>query len=262
MEPRARETAVATVKVFEWRPHKEGMSEGLDPFDPEEWGDKPGCSAFETALEMRARGVLAPGALPVLDAHLTACDACRDHAARLRRVDASLVATAAAPDWRRLREKMNAALQETRRTPWLLVCVGLGLAAVYSALSLHFTRRLPPLKVFLLSIPVCVAAGIFGTYLRARRLRRLLAEPDQIAAYRRWIEISLKGLRRMRWWMPLYALWPLFQAVPNYRRYAHGDAASGALALMGIFASLTFAGLIIWSIRQARRLAAELAELH
>src|SRR5690349_13513327 len=105
------------------------MNEGFDPFDPEEWGDRPGCSAFETALEMRERGALAFGAVPVLEAHLGACDACRDHAARLRRIDASLVATVAAPDWRRLRDKMETALKDTRRTPWLLGCVGLGLAA-------------------------------------------------------------------------------------------------------------------------------------
>jgi hypothetical protein len=118
----------------------------------------------------------------------------------LRRVDASLVATAVAPDWRGLREKMDAALKETRRTPWLLGGVGIGVAALYSALSLIFTQRLPAMKVFLLSIPLLVAMGVFGTYLRGRRLRRLLAEPDVIAAYRRWVEMGLTSLRRMRWW--------------------------------------------------------------
>ena len=32
------------------------MADAFDPFDPDEWGDKPECSAFETALDMRARG--------------------------------------------------------------------------------------------------------------------------------------------------------------------------------------------------------------
>ena len=239
-----------------------GMSDGFDPFDPEEWGDRPECNAFEAALEMRARGALASDALPVLDAHLTACDACRDYAARLRRVDASLVATAVAPDWRALREKMDAALKETHRTPWLLACIGVAVAALYSALSMFFTRRLPPVIVLLLPIPLLVSAGVFGVYLRRRRLRRLLAEPDAIAAYRRWVEMGVKGLRRMRWWIPLYSIIPAFRAVGNYQRFAEGDPAFGPFAVMNAVAFLAFIYVMIWCWRHLRRLKAELAELH
>jgi hypothetical protein len=42
------------------------IADAFDPFDPDEWGDKPVCSAFETALNMRGRGALSASAIPAV----------------------------------------------------------------------------------------------------------------------------------------------------------------------------------------------------
>jgi anti-sigma factor RsiW len=236
------------------------MSQGFDPFDPEEWGDKPGCSAFETALEMRRRGALAPGAVPVLDAHLAACDACRDHALLLGRVDASLLATAASPpDARRLRAKLDDAFKQSRRAPWIAAGIGLVGSA---ALLLIFGRRMAHYRWLLfLNIPLLVLTGSLASYTHVIRLRRLLAEPDAVVAYRRWLE---GGLKRMRW-LPLAMALNAFVIAPpmrgNWRRYAAGDARAGVYLFVGIVGIVLMVLVLIMEWRHRRRMKAELAEL-
>jgi hypothetical protein len=236
------------------------MSQGFDPFDPEEWRDKPGCSAFETALEMRERGALESSAVPVLDAHLEACDACRDHAARLSRVDASLAATAASPDTRRLRGKLDEALKRSRRTPW--VVAGIGLIAGAATLWLFGGPLLAHPRWFLLTIPLPIVSGSLASYTQVIRLRRLLAEPDAVGAYRRWLEGSLKRMRWLPLAMAFYVPVIAFPMRSNWQRYAAGNARAGLYVLMGIFGSVTLALSLIISQRQARRMAAELAQMN
>lgn len=235
------------------------MSQGFDPFDPEVWKDKPGCSAFETALEMRERGALEPSSVPVLDAHLEACDECRNHASRLSRVDASLAATVASTDTRRLRGKLDEALKRSRRTPWVVAGIGfIGGAAILW----FFGGRLAHPKWFLLTIPLPIVSGGLASYTHVIRLRRLLAEPDAVGAYRRWLEGSLKRMRWLPRAMAFYAPVIAFPMRSNWQRYAAGNARAGLYVLMGIFGSVTLALVLIFSRRQARRMAAELAQMN
>ena len=238
------------------------MRYGFDPFDPNEWGDKPGCSAFETALEMRQRGALAPAAVPVLDAHLAACDVCRDHAARLRRIDASLAATAAPPDARRAREQLDDELKATRRTPWLLAGVGLAMAVLIAAWLRRFGVPIAQQKWLLLFAPLLFALGGLGSRVRAVRLGRLLAEPDFVGAHRRWVEWNLKGTRRLRWLMLVNGVFAGLQLSGYAQRYDAGDASAGAYVVLSAVGLLGFVFVSIHSWRRARRLAAELAEMH
>ena len=235
------------------------MSQGFDPFDPAEWGDKPGCSAFETALEMRGRGALATGAVPVLDAHLAACDDCRDHGARLGRVDASLFASAASPDARRLRAKLDDALKETRRTPQMLAGIGLVAGAAMFCL---FGGRMAHHKWVLLPIPLVIASAGLGVYIRVLRLRRLLTEPDAVGAYRRWMEWNLKATRWLPWAVALNVPGLAFPLRANWHRYAAGNARAGVYVGLGLFAIVGWVVALIMSRRRAHRLSAELAEMH
>jgi len=191
------------------------MSQGFDPFDPAEWGDKPGCSAFEIALEMRGRGALAPSAVSVLEAHLAACDDCRDHAARLGRVDASLVASAVSPDARRLRGKLDDELKQSRRAPWVIACIGLAGAAMMLLLFARATARHTGLLLFtVLMLLFSAGFGVLISHTRVLRLRRLLAEPDSIGAYRRWAQSSLKAAR----WVSLAIGFYAFASIGWWRR--------------------------------------------
>jgi hypothetical protein len=235
------------------------MSQGFDPFDPEDWGDKPGCTAFETALEMRNRGALAAAAVPVLDAHLAACDTCRDHAARLRRVEASLAVSGPAPDARRLRSKLDEALKQSRRVPWVVAAIGIcGSAAMLWPLRGLLAHH----KWLLLPFPLLIASGGLASYMRVIRLRRLLAEPDTVGAYRRWLEGNLKGTRRLPWVMVLNVPGIAFPLRGHWKRYAAGNVGAGAYVLLGLLAIAAFAMALFLSWRQARRTAAELAQMH
>ncbi len=238
------------------------MNSEFDPFDPAEWGNKPGCSAFETALEMRQRGALAPAAVPVLDAHLSACDSCRDHAARLARVDASLVATAALPDARRLREKMDRELKKNRRMPWVFVGLGFATTLLGAALLPHIGGPMAQHKWLLLTIPLCLAAPALAFPIRSLRLRRLLAAHDTVGAFRRWTEWNLKGTRRAPWCMVPSVVMIAFQLPGNAHRYAAGKAPGAMTMISSILLFVFFVLLVITSRRQVRRLKAELAEMH
>ncbi|MES1205323.1 MAG: hypothetical protein ABUS79_05240 [Pseudomonadota bacterium] len=235
------------------------MTQEFDPFDPEDWGDKPGCTAFETALEMRNRGALAAAAVPVLEAHLAACDACRDHAARLRRVEASLVVSAPSPDARRLRAKLDAALNQSRRAPWVLTGIGIfGSAAVLSL----FGGLLAHHKWLLLPFPLLIASGGLASYTHVIRLRRLLAEPDTVAAYRRWLQGNLKRMRRVPWVLVLNGPAIAFPMRSNWHRYAAGNMRAGVSLFLGIFAIAALGVTLFLSWRQARQISAELAQMH
>ena len=239
------------------------MSQGFDPFDPQEWGDKPGCSAFEVALEMRGRGALAAGAVPVLEAHLAACDDCRDHAARLGRVDASLVATAAAPDVRRLRKKMDDELKESRRTPWMIGGIAfVGIAGMLVLFGRATAQHRGLLVFTLLVLLLTAGVGVLASHMRVLRLHRLLAEPDSVGAYRRWAESNLKAARSLPLAMVMNALVIALPMRSNMERYAAGDARAGVYVALGFLAIVFLALVCIISWRRTRRLKAELAELH
>jgi anti-sigma factor RsiW len=237
------------------------MSQGFDPFDPEEWGNKPGCSAFEVALEMRRRGALAAAAVPVLDAHLASCDDCRDHAARLGRVDASLVTSAVVPDVRRLREKMDDELRKTRLAPWVRAGIGLVMAVLFQALfRLAGLRTIP--VVGLVLIALCLAAtGYLGVSMRAHRLRRLLADPDAVNAYRGWLKSNIKTAR----WLP-WALIPNMviqgsKALGHAHRFAAGERRVWVFLLLEAFVVVGWGGVLVWNRIRVRRVKAELAEM-
>jgi hypothetical protein len=235
------------------------MSQEFDPFDPEHWGDKPGCSAFETALEMRKRGALALAAVAVLDTHLAACEACRDHADRLRRVEASLVLTAASPHALRLRAKLDEALKQSRRTPWVVTGTGI----LTTAAMLWLSGGLRADHTWLLwSFPLVIASAALASYTHAIRLRRLLAEPDTVGAYRRWLEGNLKRIRSMPWVVVLFGPAIAFPMRSNWQRYAAGQARAGVHVFLGIIAVGMLTFVIILSWRQARQMAAELAQMH
>jgi hypothetical protein len=241
------------------------MTDALDPFDPAEWGDKPGCSAFETALDMRAKGVLASSATPVLEAHLAACDSCRDYGARSRRVDALFAAASSgptSPDWLSLHQRLLDRLKETRRTPVLIGGSMLGVLFLWAGLSVFFTEKLPPVWVLVLTFVSAGLAAGYGLYLRGRRLRRLLAETDVIVAYRRWLEWSLKMSRRMNLWMPIYLLMVQLPVARSYRRLAHGDRRAGAPVILMAVAVALMVATLIFQNRAARRMKRELTELH
>ncbi len=239
------------------------MSEGFDPFDPDEWGDKTGCSAFETALEMRGRGALAPDAVAVLEVHLGVCDACRDHAARLGRVDASLAAAAAVPDARRLRGKMDDALKETRRrAPLMLVLAVFMMAVAIEVMFWIGGTPLLSLKALLLIFGMTLATSYLGLYIRARRLRRFLAETDVIGAYRQFLQGNIKALRMVPWTMILNVVIIAPNAQKAFQRYAVGVGRQGGYLILDLVSIvLIFVGVVsVW--RQRRRMKAELKELH
>ena len=238
------------------------MADAFDPFDPDEWGDKPECSAFETALDMQARCVLSASAIPVLEAHLAACDSCRDYEARSARVDASLGVVAGGPDWLRLREDFGKRLRRAHRMPIVMAGWILGVLSLFSAFSCLFTGQPPSWQSLTMSFAVTMLVIGCGVFIGIRRLRRMLTEPDPVAAQRRALEVSLKSSRHLNRWLPVYLAITLLKVLSGGSQLAQGDRGGGPLLLMGI---LGFAGMIyaiIWQRRRTRRIARELAEMH
>lgn len=238
------------------------MSEGFDPFDPDEWGDKPGCSAFETALEMRGRGALAPDAVAVLEVHLGACDACREHAVRLDRIDASLAATVPLPDARLLRGKMDDALRKTRRAPLMIAGAALVMAAAVQALFWVAGVPTIPVSVWLFALVLMLAASYAGLYIGVRRLRRFLAEPDVIGAYRRWLESNMKLARWLPWSMAMNAVILAPQVRRTLQRVTAGHAREGVYLLLELIGAVLMVVAVVTQWRRVRRMKAELKELH
>jgi hypothetical protein len=252
------------MKVVAASPHQGSMGDPFDPFDPNEWGDKPGCSAFEIALEMRARNALAISAMPVLEVHLAACESCQEYGGRVIRVDASLGAAAAAaiPDWTLMREKMRKTLRQTYRTPLVAGAVALGMLILCSTVNWLFTHRMPSPAWMALSFFATMLGASCGIFFRIRRLRRLLAEPDPVAAHRRWLGMSLKSLRRFNRWAPLYLVLMSLQLAGYYGRFSRGDRQGGASMVLVTVALIAALYVIVSQRRAARRLARELAEMH
>lgn len=185
------------------------MISTFDPFESEAWSDAPGCEAFELALAMRAQSALPPQAAPVLDAHLAACDACRDHAARMTILDSALTTqhdddALAAPSWDRVRDRLHADVQRyRRRAPWTIVLAGaggLGAIALAQALldpgPMRVVRMLSVLAVYL-------ALGGVVYAIARRRKQRLLEQYDVIATYRGELERRLRISRAGRWMWPV-----------------------------------------------------------
>jgi hypothetical protein len=238
------------------------MAEAFDPFDPDEWGDKPECSAFETALDMRARGALSASAIQVLEAHLAACDSCREYEARSARVDARLGAVAGGPDWVRLREDFRKGLRRAHRVPIVMAGWIIGVLSLFAALSWLFTGQPPSWRSLTFSFVVTMLVIGCGVFIRIRRLRRMLTEPDPVAAQRRALEASLKTSRHFNRWLPVYLVITLLRVLSAAGKLAQGDRGGGAVLLMGI---LCFAGVIyaiILQRRRTRQIARELAEMH
>jgi hypothetical protein len=216
------------------------------------------------ALEMRARGVLAPSAVPVLEAHLAACDACREYGARSRRVDTLLAGSSATKgtDWALVQAKFLDRLREIRRTYVLLMGAIIGVFLLYAGLSRVFGGRMPPVPVMALVLGTGALGGSIGLLMRRARLRRLLAEPDPVGAYRRWLKWNLKMWSRMKIWMPIYLIFMSWPVVRNHHQWLRGGLRTMApLVLTVIGWGMMIVALVIQH-RAARRMARELAELH
>jgi membrane protein YdbS with pleckstrin-like domain len=237
------------------------VSDTLDPFDPEEWGDKPECSAFETALDMRAQGVLAPTAIPVLEVHLATCDSCREYQARSARVDAVLGIAIAPPDWVRLREAFGKRLQRARRIPLVMACWILSILGSFVALTWLFTGQLPSWRILAESFVVTMLVIAYGFYVGVRRLRRMLTDPDPIAAERRALETRLRTARAQRWWLPLGLVMAFGQALAGFNQLGDANRNGGAQLVMWLLGAAGIVYVITWLRRDRRRVERELAEL-
>jgi hypothetical protein len=241
------------------------MTQTFDPFDPAEWVDKPGCEAFEMAIEMRARAALAPSAIQVLAAHLGACESCRAHGEAGDRLDAALAATIArAPaeiDWERSRRKLEQLIRRTRRAPWLATAAGLVGVALFAGLRLVTGQPVRATTLAMVLGLYCPFMAWIHFTVAARRTRDLLACPDVIAGYRAELEKSVS-----RWKI----IFPLMLISAGINLVEWIDALPGALGgdqralstliMQSILAPLMAAGSII-SLLTLRRERRELAEL-
>jgi hypothetical protein len=241
------------------------MSQSYDPFDPGNWADAPGCEAFEIALGMRARGALAPSAEPVLDAHLAACDSCRDFGARMQRVEAALARTNAetsAPSWEQVHKKLTADRNRYRKTmPWIfggmiVSFLGIGWAnAVFLG-----EKSVPATKVVIAAgLMSLLAAGIYS--LAMWRTRRFLEQRDLVAVYRSGLERAVEGFKTTRVFLLIffaYAVWGWIEdlsALIDERHHAGYWLVKSSL----LVAMVGLTSATMW--RAARKARRELAEL-
>jgi len=118
------------------------------------------------------------------------------------------------------------------------------------------------LKALLLIFGMTLATSYLGLYIRARRLRRFLAETDVIGAYRRLLQGNIKALRMVPWTMILNVVIIAPNAQKAFQRYAVGVGRQGGYLILDLVSIvLIFVGVVsVW--RQRRRMKAELKELH
>ncbi len=233
------------------------MTQTFDPFDPDAWTDAPGCEAFEQALTMRARSALAPHAVPVLEAHLAACEACRDHAARMAGLDATLAThrgdELAAPGWQRVHDQLHAGIQRyQRRTPWTIAlagAVGVGALAVLGSGPMRVAGLLATFAVYL-------AIMGFAYWVEQRRQHRLLDDHDVIATYRGELARRLRIARTARWLWPLVAVGEAPRGIGALIETIDGNGdAHGRLATSTLVIALALVAFVMTLVtgRSARR---------
>jgi hypothetical protein len=211
---------------------------------------------------MRAQGALPASAIPVLEAHLATCESCREYEARSARVDASLGAPTGGADWPRLREEFGKRLRRARRVPLVMAGWILGVSGAFSAVSWLLTGHAPSWQNLVESFVVTMLVIGCGVLVGMRRLRRMLDEPDPVAANRRALERSLKSSRHFSRWMPFYLFIGFVQVLSPYGRLEHGDRRGGSLLVVVILGLVASICAIIWQRRHTRRLARELAEMN
>jgi hypothetical protein len=241
------------------------MTQTFDPFDPAEWVDKPGCEAFEMAIDMRARAALAPSAIQVLAAHLGACESCRAHAEAGDRLDAALAATIArAPaeiDWERARRKLEQRIKRARRAPWIATAAGPVGVALFAGVRLVTGEPVRAMTLLMALGLYCPFMAWIHFTVAARRTRELLACPDVIAGYRGELE---KSVSRSKILLPLLLISAginLVEGIEALPGALGGDQrALSTVVMQGILAALMVAASIICLLtwRRERR---ELAEL-
>jgi len=154
------------------------------------------CDDYETWLEQRLHGALAPEESAALDAHLAACPSCRTYAGLARGTERTMQAAGAEMeariDWERVR---GAVLRGSRRY-WLEHWVGLGWMALVAAVLVW--KRLPWEAVVVTlaaSLPLFALATL---HVRRRFAAAREAQKDDAASLawmRAEIEVRLRERR-------------------------------------------------------------------
>jgi predicted anti-sigma-YlaC factor YlaD len=236
------------------------MPTTVDPFDPETWSATSGCEAFELALELRSHAALATPSIVVLEAHLGACEACREFAARLAGVDAALAAHSGeltAPNWHSIREQLHASVQRYRwRSLWAI-----GVAATIPIIHVLFS---PGTYWRISSVSgLALSAAIMGVVFAAetRRRHHLLGQTDVVATYRHELERRLRIARTAVWLWPIFIVGEFVRACHSFMHIRTGATfAHARLATSVALMSCALAALL-YSIVTARGARRELAAL-
>lgn len=155
-----------------------------------------GCESFELQIEQRAHGALPPAQQAELAAHLAGCASCRDFAALVSRIEASLVdrvkATLTRVDWARVDREVAVQSFVAR---WVLMLFGvlpLVSLGVLTAKDPHRPELLVPYGVF----AVAVAALCWGMRRRWLQQWERGASEDLLAFYRRWLDQRVRDARQ------------------------------------------------------------------
>jgi hypothetical protein len=134
-----------------------------------------------------------------------------------------------------------------------------GVAALFGAPRLPLSRHLLLGAGGLVLIMIAVVPVFLW---KARELRRLLEQPDIVAAYRQWLQATLRRGRLMKWPVLWFVGIGTLRALAGYGHLAEGRRSGGVELVFGLFTVVGIIFAMILHRRAMRRTARELAELH
>jgi hypothetical protein len=218
------------------------------------------CEAVQIALEMDARGALAPGQRSRLETHIAACDECRAFRHAQLRTDATLrevLQRESGPGSAAGSAAFVARMRRLRRRGWLFVpfVVALTIGGLFAGDWAANGAVRHPWEMCAVAA-MCLIPGLAIWAWRRGRLSALLAGDDVVAAHRRLLVESLRvhRLARVLWVAGLLFHLVLVMVQPDVLR---DPIARVALPVSDV---LVLAALV-WGTRRIGALRRELARM-